>query len=109
MTRRDEQKLQNVADQNPPAVETLKNQKKKLFLVKFRSEVKFLSVEYIFLSYASREIIAHVFENCITSIDYFRFYITKTHCDLIAKHINMQTVIEIITKTFAQKKARYKL
>ena len=41
-----------------------------------------------------------MFENCITLIEYFKFYITKTHCDLIVKYINIQIIAKIIKRFF---------
>ena len=98
MTRIDEQELQGVADRNPPAVEALKRRRAKPALAKLRSEVKPPSAEYTPISYAPRDAIAHVPEDCTTPIEYFRLYITKAHCDLIAKHTNMQAVAEIIKR-----------
>ena len=98
MTRREEQELQGVANTNPPAVEALKKKKIKPSLTKLRSEVKPPSAEYTPISYAPRDAIAHVPEGCSTPIQYFRLYITKAHCDLIAKHINLNAVAEIIKR-----------
>ena len=108
MSRFDEQKLHDVENINSSAVETLKKQKKKFSLINIRKKIKSFLIEYTFINYAFKKITAHVFENCNTSIEYFKFYITKTHCDLIVKHINIQTIVEII-KTFSKKKVKFKL
>ena len=108
MTRIDEQKLQAVADRNPPAVEALKRKRIKSSVVKVRSEIKSLFVEYTFIIYAPREAIAHVPEGCNTSIEHFRLYITTSHCKMIAKHTNIQAVGEIIKKSSLER-ARFRL
>lgn len=98
MTRFDEQELQSVADQNPPAVEALRKKKIKLSVAEVRYEIKHPSVEHTPISYALRETIAHVPKGCTTPIAYFKLYITTAHCRMIAKHINIQAVDEIIKK-----------
>ena len=99
MPRRDEQELQGVADENPPAVEALRKKKTKPSIAEIRSEIEKPSAKYTPISYPPREAVAHVPEHCNTAIDYFRLYISTAHCDMIAKHTNMQTVVEIMKKT----------
>ena len=108
MSRVNEQKLENVDDSNSPVVEALKRKRRKFSIIDLRSEIRSFSIEYTFISYAFKEIIAHVSKDYNTSIEYFRLYITKTHSTLIAKHINLHAVVEIIKQTF-EKKSRFRL